>query len=447
VSKDLARRLSSLDATMLVAGGIMGSGIFLVPGLVAAEVGAPGLALLVWFVCGILALCGALCYAELSAAIPETGGTYPFLKRAYGHPILPFLYAWSMLIVVYSGAIAAVATAFAIHAGYFLGAWVPYGEGAQRLVAVGCIVFLGGMNALGVHIGGKIQTGVTFVKIGALGVIIALGFALGTGGAGHLTPIFAAEERPLGLVAGFGTAMIAGLFAYNGWWLSSFVAGEVRNPERNVPRSIFFGLAIVLSIYLLVNLAYMYALPFDELRGSSAVAVDAMSRVAGPMGGGIVAAAVMIATFGTLNAQLLGYPRISFALGQEGGRLGWLARVHPQYKTPWVAILVQVVWASVLALSGTFAQLITFLAFPNFLFLSLAVAGLIILRRTEPKLPRPYRVWGYPVTPLLFLAIFAWYLGNSVIYRFEDTGIAILLMLSGVPVYFLTRSRSRSGRT
>jgi len=441
VSKDLARRLSSLDATMLVAGGIMGSGIFLVPGLVAAEVGAPGLALLVWFVCGILALCGALCYAELSAAIPETGGTYPFLKRAYRHPILAFLYAWSMLVVVYSGAIAAVATAFAIHAGYFLGAWIPYGEGTQRMVAVGCIVFLGGMNALGVHIGGRIQTGVTFAKIGALALIIALGFALGTGGAGHLMPLFAVDERPLGLVAGFGTAMIAGLFAYNGWWLSSFVAGEVRDPERNVPRSIFFGLAIVLSIYLLVNLAYMYALPFDELRGSSAVAVDAMVRVAGPMGGGIVAAAVMIATFGTLNAQLLGYPRISFALGQDGGRLGWLARVHPRYKTPWVAILVQVVWASVLALSGTFAQLITFLAFPNFLFLSLAVAGLIILRRTEPELPRPYRVWAYPVTPLLFLAVFAWYLGNSVIYRFEDTGIAILLMVAGAPIYFLTRSR------
>jgi basic amino acid/polyamine antiporter, APA family len=442
VSTDLARRLGPLDATMLVAGGIMGSGIFLVPGLVAAEVGAPGLALLVWLVCGLLALCGALCYAELSAAIPETGGTYPFLKRAYRQPVLPFLYAWSMLFVVYSGAIAAVATAFAIHAGFFLGQWVPCGDGARRLVAVGCIVFLGGMNALGVHIGGRIQTAITFAKIGALGVIIVLGFALGTGGAAHFTPLFAAEERALGLVAGFGTAMIAGLFAYNGWWLSSFVAGEVRDPERNVPRSIFFGLAIVLSIYILVNLAYMYALPFDQLRGSSAVAVDAMVRVAGPLGGGVVAAAVMVATFGTLNAQLLGYPRISFALGQDGGRLGWLARVHPRYRTPWVAILVQVVWASVLAASGTFAQLITFLAFPNFLFLSLAVAGLIILRRTEPELPRPYRVWGYPVTPLLFLAVFAWYLGNSVVHRFEDTILAILLMVSGVPIYILARRGS-----
>lgn len=437
----LARRLGPLDATMLVAGGTVGTGIFLVPGLVAAEAGAPGLTLAVWAVCGLLALCGALCYAELASAIPVTGGTYPFLKRAYGRPVLPFLYAWSMLFVVYSGAMAAVATGFATYAGYFLGEWIPYGQWTQRLVAVACIMFLGVMNAIGVHVGGRIQTSVSFVKIGALAGLIIAAFALGSGGAASFTPLLTTAEQAVGPVAAFGTAMIPALFAYNGWWFSSFVAGEVRRPSRTVPLSIVAGLLIVVCLYLLANLAYLYALPFDELRSSTAVATDAMTRVAGPVGAALVSAAVMISAFGTVNAQLLGYPRISFVMGQDTEILRPLGRVHPRYRTPMVAILVHTVWASVLALSGTFAQIITFIAFPNFFFLSLAIAGLIILRRTEPDLPRPYRVWGYPFTPLLFLAVFAWYLANSFIHRFDETMVGVLLTLSGLPVYLLWRWR------
>jgi amino acid transporter len=439
----LTRGLGSVDATMLVAGSIIGSGIFLVPGLVAAEVGTPGMSLLVWVVCGLLATCGALCFAELAAAIPRTGGTYPFLKQAYRQPALPFLYAWSMLFVVYTGAMAAVATAFSIYAGYFLGGWIPYTAGAQRLVAVACIVFLGAMNVVGVQVGGRIQTVFTLAKVGALVGIIVAGFALGTGGTERFTPFIPADAAGLDALSAFGTAMILGLFAYNGWWMSSFVAGEVREPQRTIPKSIFFGMAIVLCVYLLANAAYLYVLPFEDLQGSATVAADAMVRVTGPVGGSLVAAAVMISTFGTVNAQMLAYPRIYFALGEDNGVLRCLSSVHGRFRTPAVAIIVQTTWASVLALSGTYQQIVTYAAFPNYLFLGLAVAGVIILRRTAPNLPRPYRAWGYPVTPLVFLAVLGWYLANSIVYRLEETLIGVLLMLSGLPVYALWRWRQR----
>ena len=431
----LARRLGTLDASMLVAGSIIGSGIFLVPGLVAGEVGAPGLSLLVWVVCGLLALCGALCFAELASAIPHTGGTYPFLKHAYRNSALPFLYAWSMLFVVYTGAMAAVATAFSIYAGYFLGQWMAYTAWTQRLVAVGCILFLGVMNVVGVQIGGKIQTIFTLIKVTALLGIITVGLVFGVGGASHFTPFVSADSSALDTLSAVGTAMILALFAYNGWWMSSFIAGEVREPQLTIPRSIFIGMAIVICTYLLVNVAYLYALPFSELQGSTTVAADAMVSVVGPIGGGVVAAAVMISTFGTVNAQMLAYPRIYFALGEDIGALRWLSGVHDRWRTPAVAILLQTVWAAVLAVSGTYQQIVTYAAFPNYLFLSLAVAGVIILRRTAPELPRPYRVWGYPATPLLFLIVFCWYLVNSLVYRFDETLVGVLLMLSGLPVY------------
>jgi APA family basic amino acid/polyamine antiporter len=424
---------------MLVAGSIIGSGIFLVPGLVAAEVGAPGLALGVWIVCGLLALCGALCFAELASAIPQTGGTYAFLERAYRSSALPFMYAWSMLFVVYTGAMAAVATAFSIYAGYFLGAWIPYTVETQRLVAVSCILFLGVMNAIGVQVGGMIQTVLTLVKVLTILGIVLASVTLGAGSAAHFAPLTPAGSQGLDTLSAFGTAMILGLFAYGGWWMSSFVAGEVREPHRAVPRSIFFGMAVVLIVYLLLNVAYMYVLPFEDLEQSTTVASDAMVRVAGPLGGGIVAAAVMISAFGTVNAQMLAYPRIYFALGRDIGILRSLSYVHRRFRTPVVAIMLQAIWAALLALSGTYQQIVTYAAFPNYLFLSIAVAGLLILRRTEPSLPRPYRVWGYPVTPLVFLVVFGWYLVNSLIHRFDETLVGILLALSGLPAYLAWR--------
>lgn len=234
VRPTLLRGLGVVDGTMLVAGAVIGTGIFLVPSLVARQVGAPGLSLAVWLVCGFLATAGALCFAELGAAIPRTGGTYAFLYRAFGSRLLPFLFGWSMFFVVLTGVMAAVATAFATYAGFFLERVIPYGVWTQRLVAIGCILSLTAMNCIGVRVGGTIQVAFTLVKVGALGGLITIGLLLGGTGGGSVTPILPAEPPDAGTLAAFGTAMIVALFAYNGWWYITFVAGELRDRKSVV---------------------------------------------------------------------------------------------------------------------------------------------------------------------------------------------------------------------
>jgi basic amino acid/polyamine antiporter, APA family len=437
----LVRGLSPLAATTLVAGAVIGSGIFVSPAIVAREVGAPGLSLAVWAVCGLLALAGGLCFAELGAAIPRSGGTYAFLARAFRVRWLPFLFGWAMFAVVLTGVMAAVATAFALYAGQFLGRIMPYGVWTQRLVAIGCIAFLTALNCIGVQIGGRVQVLFTAAKVLGVSALIAAGLLLGGPYAGSLVPVLPSSATSATLGA-FGVAMIVALFAYNGWWYSTFVAGEVRDPERSIPRSIIGGMAVVLIVYLLANVVYLLVLPLDVLAASARPAADAMQVLVGPRGADFIAAAVMLSAFGTVNAQLLSVPRVYFAMARDGLFFDRVARVHPRFRTPATAILVQGAWASVLALTGTYQQIITYTAFPNYVFLSLAVVGLIVLRRREPDLPRPFRVPLYPLTPLLFLAIFGWYLVNSLMYSFRDTAVGIGLTLAGLPLYFYWARRS-----
>lgn len=443
----LVRGLGPVAATALVAGAVIGSGIFVSPAIVAREVGAPGMSLLVWLVCGGLALAGALCFAELGAAIPRSGGTYAFLDRAFRVRWLPFLFGWSMFAVVLTGVMAAVATAFALYAGQFLGRVMPYGVWAQRSVAVGCIAFLTLINCVGVRAGGRVQVVFTAAKICGVGALIVVGLVVGGDIARPYTPLLPAEPGAPSLLAAFGVAMIVALFAYNGWWYSTFVAAEVRRPERSIPVSIFGGMAIVLVVYALANLVYLQVLPFEVLRASERPAADAMAILVGPGGADFIAAAVMLSAFGTVNAQLLSVPRVYFAMAQDGLFFDRVARIHPRWGTPAVAILIQGGWASVLALTGTYQQIITYTAFPNYLFLSLAVVGLIVLRVREPDLPRPFRVPGYPITPLLFLAVFAWYLINSVLHSFRETAVGLMLTLAGLPLYWYWSRRDRSGTT
>lgn len=402
----LRRGLGPLAATAVVAGAVIGTGIFVSPAIVAAEVGAPGLSLLVWFVCGALAVAGGLCYAELGAAIPRSGGTYAFLYRAFRVEWLPFLFGWSMLAVVLTGVMAAVATAFASYAGHFVGRVVPYGLWTQRVVAIGAIVFLTALNCRSVRAGGRVQIVFTTAKIAGVGALIAAGLLAVSGGyEGSLQPFAPAGAPARSLLASFGIAMIVALFAYNGWWYSTFVAAEVRDPERSIPRSIVVGMSIVIVVYALANVVYLLVVPLEVLRASEVPAVDAMQALIGPAGADIIAAAVMLSAFGTLNAQLLSVPRIYFAMARDGLFFDAIARVHPRWHTPAAAIALQGAWASVLALTGTFQQIIEYTAFPNYLFLSLGVVALIVLRVREPELPRPFRVPLYPMLPALFLAV------------------------------------------
>ena len=440
----LLRGLGPVEATSIVVGGIIGSGIFISPAIVAREVGAPGLSLTVWVVAGLLATCGALCYAELSAAIPQTGGTYVFLKRAYRLPIIAFLFGWAMFFASFPGPIAAVATAFAEYAGYFLAPIMPYGTMEKRTLAVLCIAGLTWANVVSVRVGGRVQNAATALKVLALLVVILVGAFLAHGSTARFQPLLPAGRPGASLIPMFGTAMIAALFAYNGWTYSSYVGGEVRDPERSLPISVIGGIGIVLAVYLMVNVVFIYALPFAQLAQSSRPAADMMEAALGRAGGSAIALAVMISTLGAANAVLLSCSRAYYAMSQDGLFFKAMDRVHPRFRTPANAILAQGVMAAAFALSGSFEQILTYYAFLDYLFFTMAVAGVLILRKTEPQLPRPYKVWGYPLTPLVFLVVCVWYLGNTITHRFGETMVDVALTLSGVPFYLYWTGKNRT---
>jgi APA family basic amino acid/polyamine antiporter len=424
----------------VIVGGIIGSGIFMTPGMVARQVGTPGLALLVWVVAGALAFCGALSYAELGATIPRTGGTYQFLRVAYGTPLVAFLAGWAFFFVDGTGALASLATTFASYSGFFIGRVVPMSPAALRAIAIVAIVAVAGVNYVGVKAGGRVQVLFTGLKVAVLIAIIVIGLT-SPGGWDHFrTPPEAMRSAP-SLGGGFATAMIGALFSYAGWSYTSYIAGEIDNPRRNLPLSIILGMAVVMVVYLAVNVAYMKALPFATLESSSLVAADAMQHLFGPKSAGLVAAAVMISTIGALNAVTLAYARIGFAMAEDGYFFAGLSTVHPRYRTPGNAIVVQAIVASLFALSGNFERIVNYFAFIDYLFFGLAVAAVIILRRRDPLLPRPFKMWGYPVTPLLFLATTVWYLSEVLVHRFGETMVGIGIMLMGLPFYWYWRDR------
>jgi APA family basic amino acid/polyamine antiporter len=439
----LPRTLGPVAATSIVIGGIIGSGIFLSPGLVAKEVGTAGLSLVVWIVGGLIATCGSLCYAELSAALPVTGGTYVFLRRAYRSRLLAFLFGWSAFFVTFPGPIAAVASAFAEYASVFLAPIVPYGPMAKRLVAVSAIAILTAINYVSTRHGGAVGVVATALKIAALLMIVGGGLIFGGADLGRLAPVVPAGATASSLIPAFGTGLIAVLFAYNGWTYSSYVGGEIERPERNLPISILAGIGIVIVLYVTVNLAFLTVIPFDQLRVSNQPASDLMRIVVGPVGAAVIAVAVMVSTLGAANAVLLSCARSYFAMAKDGLFFQVFDRVHPRWKTPANAILAQGFMAAVFAASGSFAQILTYYAFLDYFFFTLAVGAVLILRRTEPELPRPYRVWGYPFTPILFLLICTWYLGNTLVYRTAESLVGILLTLTGLPFYLHWTRRQR----
>ena len=429
-----------------MVGGIIGSGIFLAPSIVARNVGAPGLSLLVWVLAGLLATCGALCFAELGAALPEAGGTYAFIRRIYRSPLLAFLAGWTFFFVDGAGSIAAVATAFASYSGFFLQRIAPWGGAGIRTVAVAAIAILTLVNCWGVRRSGQIQNLLTVLKLATLGAIIVVPLAGGSGGLHGLTPLLPSDHRP-GLWLAVGTAMIPTLFAYNGWMFSTYVAEEIRDPARNLPRSIIAGMAIVLAVYIGVNLAYLSILPFDRLQASTLVASDAMQAAVGPWGAGFVAAAVMISTFGALNVAILAYPRIAYALARDGLFFRGVERVGARSAVPVRAIVMQGMLAAGFALSGSYERILSYLGFADYTFFCLAVFGIFLLRKREPSLTRPYRVWGYPVTPVLFLAISAAYLVSLARERAFESLVGLALVLVGLPFYryWSRRGATRSG--
>lgn len=441
----LDRAIGPVSATLLVIGGIVGSGIFLTTGIMAASLPSPVLLLAAWAAGGLFALAGALTYAEMSAMYPRSGGVYVFLREAFGS--LPgFLYGWAFLLVVLSGGVAAVAVGFADYFSSFF-PWfstkhvllhVPIGASgwsltAAQVVAVASILFLGGVNYVGVRSGSGTNAVLTAAKMAGL-VLLPIFAITSAKVSPQWTPIVPAG-LPSPWVA-FGIAMIAVLWANDGFYFLTYAAGEVRDPTRNLPRALTFGLLTVLAIYLTVNLAYLFALPMEELRGTSRVAERAAAALVGPAGATIVSLTVVVSTFGCNAAAILAGSRLLYAVSSDGLFFRATAAVHPKYRTPHVAIIGLTLWSAILALSGTYEQLFTYVVFTSVLFSFFGGFALFRLRKTRANVERPYRVWGYPVVPALFMAGSLAVVYNTLKERPVESLSGLGLLALGLPVYF-----------
>jgi APA family basic amino acid/polyamine antiporter len=429
-----ARRLGLFSGTMAVVGGIVGGGIFRTPAAVAERVGSTGLILGVWVAGGAVALAGALCFGELGQRRPRAGGGYVYLRETWG-PLAAFLYGWALLLVIASGAIAAIAVTFADYTLALTG--LPRRLGLP--LAIASIVLVSGINYVGVRPGAVVQNVFTVLKLLALAALVGVGLVAG------LPP---SEASPAAAPGAIGTALVPVLFTYGGWQQTNFIAEEMVDPERDLPRALLLGVAIVVVAYLLANLAYLQVLGPAGLAASTAPAADAMRAVLGPPGSGLIAAGIAVSTFGFLNLVVLVTPRVFQAMAADGVFFPRLARLHPVHRTPAAAIVLQAAWASTLALSGSFSQLVDYVAFADWVFFGLTVAGLFIYRardRTEGRLipPRAFRVPGYPWTPAAFVAAAILVVVSSVVATPRNAMVGTGLLALGLPVFWYW---SRAGR-
>jgi basic amino acid/polyamine antiporter, APA family len=434
----LPRRLGFGAAIAIVVGTVIGSGIFRVPSAVATEVeSVPGV-MVVWVLGGIVTLCGALSLAELAAAMPRAGGVFVYLREAFG-PGVAFLFGWTILIAEPAAA-AAIALVFA----EYLGRLVPLTPLGIRLVAAAAIVVVSAAGYRSVRGAGAIQGVAAAAKVAALLALVATAFLLGDGDAGAF-----AEGAPTTATgvrwSGVGLGLVAALWAYTGWHDLSLVAGEVKDPGRILPLALTAGMAVVVLVYIAANAAYMYVLPFADLRMSPLVASDTMVRVLGAGGAAAVAAMVMVSTFGALNGTILVNPRVFYAMATDGLLFSPLARVHPQFGTPHVAIIVFALLSLVLLWFRSFEQLIESFVLGVWPFLALAVAAVMVLRRRSPELARPYRTPGYPFVPLVFVVGTMVVVGSALIQHPWTTLAGIGVTLLGVPIYLIRRSATRRG--
>jgi len=435
---DLPRKLGLLDSLAIVVGIVIGGGIFLVPNLVARNLGSEASILGVWLFAGVASFFGALACAELGAALPATGGQYVFLREAYG-PLGGFLYGWTMFVVARTAQVSWMAVTFSLYVSYF----VPLSPAASKLLGITAIVVLAAINYRGVSGGALVQKGFTFAKV--IGLLIIIGGALFFGGKTGEAP--AAAAMPPFSLSHFGVALIACLLAYDGWVQVTFVAGEIRDPKRNIFRALALGVGICIAIYMLANLAYLHVMPIPEIAASDHVGASAAERILGPAGGTLVAVIILLSIIGTINGCFLTSPRIYFAQARDGLFFSKFAEVHPRFSTPAFSIVAQAVWAVILLLSGTYETLLDYAMFALWISYALMVAGMMVLRRKQPQLERPYRMWGYPVTPLLFLAVAAGFLVNTLIEKPGPSLAGLLLIATGVPVYFVWRKSSRHAST
>ncbi|HTS64888.1 MAG TPA: amino acid permease [Candidatus Acidoferrales bacterium] len=429
---DLPRKLGVWDATAVVIGIVIGSGIFVLPNLIARSLPSGAAILSVWVVAGVLSFFGALAYAELGAMMPQTGGQYVYLREAYG-PLWAFVCAWTFMLAVLAGGSAWLAVTFSIYAGYF----VTLTPGASKLLSVALIAVLSAVNYVGVKEGARVQRTFTALKIAGLLVLIAAAFMAPRNGA-------AAPADHTVSAAGIGVAMAACLMAYNGWSYVNFVAGEVKDPHRNLMRSLVFGMAAVGALYVLANTAYLRIMTIPEIAATERVGADLANRTMGRGGGTFVSVTVLLSIIGAVNGCILTAARIPFAQARDGLFFARFGKIHPSFQTPGTAIVWGGVWTAILVLTGSYETLYSYSIVAAWIFYTMTVASVFVLRRKMPGAERPYRMWGYPWTLWLFVAVSAWFIANEFVAQPQPSLMAFVIVASGMAAYWMWTSSSRA---
>lgn len=414
----------------MVAGTIIGASIFVQPSEMVILIQTPIGVMTAWLLCGLLTLCGALVCAELASVYPRSGGVYVFLSETFS-PALGFLWGWAMFWSIHSGIIAAIAVVFARYVGFF----TPLDDTGVRLVAMGGIVLLSAVNYVGVRWGSLLQTVLTLAKLGAIAALLALAVVLRPEATGVATTTGPAVQAAFSL-GDFVLALSAGLFAYGGWHMVTYPAGETREPQKTIPRALLFGTLIVTACYLGLNAAYLSILPVEQVAASTRIAADAATALVGPSAGAAVSALVIVSAFGAMSGIILTGPRVYYAMAQDGLAFRWMGAVHPKFQTPHWATLAQAVWACVLVATGTYRQLFTRVIYTEWLFFALLAVALFVLRR-NPNYRPAYRMWGYPAAPLLFIVASLVIVVNQVVSDPKESAFGLLLVAAGLPAYYL----------
>lgn len=433
----LQKRLSLFGLTSIAVGACIGSGIFVTPGQIASAVGNEALVLVVWALGGFIALCGALTFSELGGMFPQSGGVYVFLREAYGD-LVGFLYGWVILLVINTGALAGLCVAFAEYMKIFL---PEMSDGGKTAIAAGTMVFLTAVNMRGVQVSQGLANLFMVLKLTAIVAIILVGFL-------NYDPsvVSFSLSSTAGMPENIASALLIGLigvfFSVGGWHHASYVAGEARNAERVVPKAMFFGVLIVTTVYVLVNLAYMLLLPLPEIAATNRVAADALNRVV-PWGGQVVSIAIALSIFGTISIYTMSAPRIYFAMAEDGIFFKKLSDLHPRWATPVNAMAVQAIWALAVLLffSGLFDQIITFVTFMDIAFMGLAGAAIFIFRRKRADQHRPVKAWGYPLVPAIFVILSFLFAINTFLERPGQAIPGMILLVLGIAAFYWFRGR------
>jgi basic amino acid/polyamine antiporter, APA family len=451
---ELKRQVGLFDAIMLISGDMIGIGIFVTTGAIAETLPTPGGVLLVWLFGGLLALAGALSCAELSASLPYAGGDYIYIREAYGK-LMGFLSGWSSFLVTFSGAIAFLAVGFTGFMAFFfpvLGSQEAFFSATVAGLSIkgtigtlfGIIVVLlvSALHCLGVRQGTFTQNVLTILKIGSLAVIILFGVLLGKGDMAHFRPLF--DWQKITNFSVFAAAFIPAIFAYSGWNAVIYIAGEVKDPEKNLPRALLWANLLVISLYLAINLVYIYGVPATEMKGALRVSEVATTALFDQQTSAWITAMITVSILGALNAVTMIGPRIYYAMARDGVFFKRLARVHPTFGTPTNAIVLQAVWACFLILTGTFGTLFTYVSVIITLFSAFTIGSVMVLRWKRPELKRPYKLWGYPVVPIAFIVANFWIVWGSLVEKPWESLWGVFIVGLGIPAYVIWQNRLKS---